>query len=60
MFKVGDKVIMNDQYEVSEADKGRVWIVESEPWECCYEAVVLLKGEFAAYPIDGLDLVESE
>lgn len=29
-MKIGDKVVMNDKYRVSEKNKGKVWIVRSE------------------------------
>lgn len=58
MLKIGDKVIMNDKYRVSEENKGKVWEVCSEPWDCCGTIVVLLKGKSGGYAVDGLDLVE--
>lgn len=58
MFKPGDKVVMNDNYHVSDANKGRVWVVCSEPWMCCGVKVVLLIGKAGGYAVDGLDLVE--
>lgn len=35
MLKPGDKVVMNDHYHVSEENRGKVWMVRSEPWVCC-------------------------
>ena len=35
MFRVGDKVKMNDKYHVSEENKFKIWTVQSEPWEVC-------------------------
>ena len=58
MLKTGDKVVMNDNYRVSDANKGRVWTVRSEPWMCCGTLVVALEGKAGGYAVDGLDLVE--
>lgn len=57
-MKIGDKVIMNSKYFVSEKNKGRVWTVCSEPWDCCETLVVLLEGYRGGYAVDGLDVVE--
>lgn len=58
MLKPGDKVKMNDRYYVSEENRGRVWTVCSEPWNCCGTMVVLLEGKSGGYAVDGLELVE--
>ena len=58
MFKPGDNVVMNDNYRVSDANKGCVWVVRSEPWMCCGTEVVALEGKAGGYAVDGLDLVE--
>ena len=60
MFKPGDKVVMNDNYRVSDANKGRVWEVRSEPWMCCGTLVVSLAGKAGGYAVDGLDLVTED
>lgn len=57
-MKIGDNVIMNDKYYVSKQNKGKVWTVSSEPWECCGTLVVLLEGKSGGYAVDGLDIVE--
>lgn len=57
MLEIGDKVVMNNKYYVSEENKGKVWIVRSEPWECCGTLVVLLEGRSSGYAVDGLDIV---
>ncbi len=44
-LKIGDKVVMNDKYHVSAENKGRVWTVVSDPWECCGTVVVKLEGK---------------
>ena len=57
-MKIGDKVVMNDNYYVSEANRGRVWTVRSEPWNVCGTTVVLLEGKSGGYAVDGLNLAE--
>ncbi len=57
-MKIGDKVVMNNKYYVNEKNKGKVWTVRSEPWECCGTLVVLLEGKSSGYAVDGLDIVE--
>lgn len=56
-LKPGDRVIMNDKYHVSPANKGKVWKVVSEPWIVCGSEVVKLEGKSGGYAVDGLDLV---
>ena len=51
-MKPGDKVVMNDNYHVSEANKGKVWTVASEPWDCCGTMVVKLEGKSGGYAGD--------
>ena len=58
MVKLGDKVAMNDHYHVSEENRGKVWMVRSEPWVCCGTLVVKLEGKAGGYAVDGLDKVE--
>lgn len=57
-MKIGDKVIMNDNYYVSEGNKERIWTVCSEPWNLCGTEVVLLEGKSGGYAVDGLTLVD--
>lgn len=57
-MKPGDKVVMNNKYYVSEANRGRVWLVTSEPWDCCGKMVVKLEGKAGGYAVDGLDFAE--
>ena len=57
-MKPGDQVTMNDNYHVSDANKGKVWTVKSEPWNCCGTMVVKLDGKSVGYAVDGLTLVE--
>lgn len=59
-MKIGDKVVMNNKYHVSEKNKGKVWTVRSEPWKCCGTLVVLLEGKSSGYAVDGLDIVEEQ
>lgn len=51
----GDKVVMNDKYYVSDANKGKIWTVASEPWVVCGTLVVKLEGKAGGYAVDGLD-----
>lgn len=57
-LKPGDKVIMNNKYHVSEAKRGRVWTVTSDPWMCSGTLVIKLGGLSGGYAVDGLDKVE--
>lgn len=56
-LEIGDKVIMNDKYWVSAENKGIVWTVGSNPWECCGTVVVKLEGKAGGYAVNGLDLI---
>lgn len=56
-MKPGDKVVMNDKYYVSDSNRGKIWTVKSEPWNCCGTMVVKLEGKSGGYALDGLDLV---
>lgn len=58
MLKIGDKVIMNDKYYVSDKNKGVVFTVKSEPWDLCGTQVVLLEGYSGGYSVYGLTKVE--
>lgn len=57
-IKIGDKVVMNDNYFVSNQNKSKIWTVSSEPWECCGTIVILLEGRNGGYAVDGLTVVE--
>ncbi len=57
---IGDKVVMNDKYYVSKADKNKVWIVRSEPWICCGTPIVKLEGKAGGYAVDGLTILRGE
>ena len=54
MLKPGDKVVMTGRYYVSDKDRGKIWTVRSEPWNCCGTMVVLLEGKSGGYAVDGL------
>lgn len=56
-MKTGDKVIMNEKYLVSEKNKGKVFTVRSEPFECCGTTCVMLEGYSGCYAMDGLTRV---
>lgn len=59
-MKPGDKVVMNNNYHVAEANKGRIWTVVSEPWNCGGTMIVKLEGKSGGYAVDGLNLVEEK
>lgn len=59
-IKIGDRVVMNGNYTVNEEDKGKIWAVRSDPWECCGTVVVLLEGKSGGYAVDGLDVVDGK
>ena len=50
----GKKVVMNDKYYVSEKNKGKVFVVSSEPYIVCGTVVVKLLGLSGCYALDGL------
>lgn len=56
-MKIGDKVVMNNKYIVSDENRGKVWTVRSDPWICCGTPVVLLEGKSGGYAVDGLDIM---
>lgn len=56
-MNIGDRVTMNDKYRVAEANKGKIFIVRSEPWDLCGTECVLLEGYRGGYAVDGLTLV---
>lgn len=53
-IKVGDKVIMNDKYYVSEKNKGIEFIVRSESFDLCGTTCVMLENYRGGYALDGL------
>lgn len=57
-LKIGEKVIMNDRYHVSDKNKGVVFEVLSEPWRVCGTDVVKISGLSGGYAVDGLTNVE--
>lgn len=59
MLKIGDKVIMNDKYRVSESKKGVIYEVRTEPREICGTICVFLKDYAGAYAADGLTKVKN-
>lgn len=58
MITVGTKVIMNDMYHVSKANRGKVFTVASNPWFVCGTKVVKLDGVAGSYAVDGLSEVQ--
>ena len=57
MITVGTKVIMNDKYYVSKANRGKIFTVASNPWFVCGTKVVKLEGFVGSYAVDGLSEV---
>ena len=57
-IRKGDKVIMNDRYYVSEKNKGKEFIVATEPMEVCGTLSVWLEGFRGCYAVDGLVKVD--
>jgi len=55
---IGDKVVMNDKYVVAEKNKGKEFVVRSEPWDLCGTECVLLEGYRGGYAVDGLTVVD--
>lgn len=58
MLKVGDKVIMNDNYYVSDKNKGKVFTVSVAPFDVCGSECVWLEDYSGCYAADGLTLVK--
>lgn len=54
---VGDKVVMNNKYHVSEKNKETVWNVRSEPFDLCGTTCVMLENYRGGYALDGLTKV---
>ena len=57
-MKIGDRVVMNDKYRVTESNKGKIFEVRSEPWDLCGTECVLLEGYRGGYAVDGLTVVD--
>lgn len=57
MLMVGDKVVMNDSYHVSEKYKGKEFVVTAGPQEVCGTMCVWLDGYRGCYALDGLSKV---
>lgn len=50
----GDRVVMNDKYYVSESNRGKVFIVTTDPQEVSGTMCVWLEGFRGCYAVDGL------
>ena len=57
-MKIGDKVVMNDNYWVSEKNKNAKFTVVSEPFNLCGTVCVMLDCYRGGYAMDGLTKVE--
>ncbi len=59
-MKVGDLVVMNDKYYVSEKNKGKQFKITSGPQCVGGTMCVWLEGYRGCYAMDGLDKVVEE
>lgn len=57
---IGDIVVMNDKYHVSAKNKGKQFIVRTEPQMVCGTLSVWLEGVSGCYAVDGLDKKDGE
>ena len=57
-LNVGDKVMMNNKYRVSEKNKDKVFVVRSEPFYICGTKCVLLEDYRGGYAVDGLNKID--
>lgn len=57
---IGDTVVMNDKYHVSAKNKGKQFIVRTEPQMVCGTLSVWLEGVSGCYAVDGLDKKDGE
>ncbi|QHI73797.1 hypothetical protein [Aminipila terrae] len=57
-ISVGDKVVMNDNYRVSEKNKGIEFVVRSKPFDLCGTVCVMLENYRGGYALDGLTKVK--
>ena len=60
MIQKGCKVIMNNNYRVSDKNREKVFTVVSAPYQVCGKLVVKLDGVSGCYAVDGLTEVEEE
>ena len=58
MVKIGDKVIMNNKYYVSEENRNKKFVVKTNPQEVCGTLSVWLEGFQGCYAVDGLTKVD--
>lgn len=54
MLEIGDKVIMNDKYYVSQQNKNKIFTVKTKPQNICGTISVWLEGFKGCYAVDGL------
>lgn len=57
-MKIGDKVVMNDNYDVADRNKGVLFTVSSSPKMICGTLSVMLKDYDSCYAVDGLKVVK--
>lgn len=59
-MKIGDKVVMNNKYRVSDKNKGVEFTVRSEPFDLCGTVCVMLENYRGGYALDGLTKLSKE
>lgn len=57
-IKKGSKVLINDAFSTRSEDKGKEWIVRSEPWLIGESQAVLLVGSPSAWLLECLEEIE--
>lgn len=57
-MKIGDKVVMNNKYRVSDKNKGVEFTVRSEPFDLCGTVCVMLENYRGGYALDGLTKIK--
>lgn len=60
MLKVGDKVIMNGKYYVSQRNRGRIFTVATAPREIYGMQMVHLEDKAGCYAVEGLTKIQQE
>lgn len=59
-LRIGDYVVMNDKYRVSEKNKGHVFVVRSSEYDVGGQPCVFLRHYVGAYAVDGLTKLTEE
>lgn len=56
-MKIGDRVVMNDNYDVADRNKGVIFTVSSNPKMVCGTLSVMLEDYCSCYAVDGLTVI---